>query len=301
MISLREAQSDVELAAWAAVKAVVVPNEPVTPEELRRTDEPGRLLLLAERDGATVGHGIAARSSFVGRAFVLPRVLPDARRSGVGTTVLEALCLHAVALDLAELQTFVDVGDPDGLAFAFRFGFVDVDAQLEQVRVLDEEIPPPMPSGITIVAVADRPELLEASFALAREAYADMPLPGPIEVTLEEWLRDEATLPEASFVAFAGDEIVGYAGLLRRGGAVREAEHGLTAVRSGYRRRGIASTLKRAQLTWAARNGIERLVTWTQRGNEDMQRLNASLGYVTRSKLLTMRAPRDRVLELLAN
>jgi hypothetical protein len=63
----------------------------------------------------------------------------------------------------------------------------------------------------------------------------------------------------------------------------------------------VGGRFNRAELAWAAGKGIERLVAWTQRGNEDMQRLNASLGYATRSKLLTMRAPRDSVLELLAS
>ena len=34
-------------------------------------------------------------------------------------------------------------------------------------------------------------------------------------ISLEDWLADEATLPEGSFVALAGDEIVGYSGLCR--------------------------------------------------------------------------------------
>ena len=33
------------------------------------------------------------------------------------------------------------------------------------------------------------------------------------------------------------------------------------------------------------------LVTWTQKGNEAMQALNASLGYENRSRVLTMQGP----------
>ena len=118
-----------------------------------------------------------------------------------------------------------------------------------------------------------------------------MPLPWPIAVPLDEWLREEATLPEGSFVALADDEIVGYAGLREYGGDATAAEHGLTAVRRSWRGRGIATALKSTQVAWASANGVERLVTWTQRGNEDMQGLNERLGYVVAAQSVTMAAP----------
>ena len=41
------------------------------------------------------------------------------------------------------------------------------------------------------------------------------------------------------------------------------------------------------RLHWAAHNGVAELVTWTQKGNEAMQALNHSLGYVDKSKVIT--------------
>ena len=75
------------------------------------------------------------------------------------------------------------------------------------------------------------------------------------------------------------------------------AEHGLTVVRRDRRGRGVARALKQAQLEWAAEAGVARLVTWTQKGNEAMQALNRSLGYVDRSKVITFRG-RCRVIRL---
>jgi mycothiol synthase len=60
-----------------------------------------------------------------------------------------------------------------------------------------------------------------------------------------------------------------------------KAEHGLTVVRRDWRRRGLASALKERQIAWAAANGVQELVTYTQTGNESMQAVNARLGYVT--------------------
>ena len=81
----------------------------------------------------------------------------------------------------------------------------------------------------------------------------------------------------------------GYAGLLSWNDDDTRAEHGLTAVDREWRRRGLATALKRRQLAWAAANEIRELVTWTQTGNEGMRSVNEQLGYVTRTVSLSMR------------
>jgi mycothiol synthase len=69
------------------------------------------------------------------------------------------------------------------------------------------------------------------------------------------------------------------------------AEDGLTVVRRDWRRRGLATTLKRMEISWAAANGYREIVTWTQRGNEGMRSLNERLGYEYRDVSVTMVAP----------
>ena len=58
----------------------------------------------------------------------------------------------------------------------------------------------------------------------------------------------------------------------------------------GWRGRGIATSLKRATLEFAAEAGIRSIYTWTQTGNEAMRALNERLGYVYRSVSITVRA-----------
>jgi len=290
-MSLRRVESGADHEAWATVKSAVIPGEPVTGEEMRRLAKPERLLLLAEAGGAAVGCGIASPSSFAGATFVGPRVLPEARGQGVGALLLEALADHAAALDRPTLVAHVDGADARSLRFASRFGFTEFDREVQQTRSLGDEPDVKPPAGVELVSIAERPALLEQAWRqVAMEAYAGLPLPEPIEVPLDEWLGEEATLPEGSFVALAGGDVVGYAGLLRFDAKPAVAEHGLTAVRRDRRRQGIATALKRAQIAWAAANGLRELVTWTQRGNEDMQRLNGRLGYLVTSESLTMRA-----------
>jgi mycothiol synthase len=293
MTALRVVESPTDLETWAEVKSSVVPNEPVTAEQLVATDEEGRLLLLAENDGVAVGCGIAAPSHFGGRAFIAVRVLAEHRRCGIGTELLRSLSAHARSLGREGVNAFVYADEPHSIAFAEHFGLVEADYQLEQVRAIGDEPAPELPEGIEVVSLADaRDELLPAVWhAVAVEAYADLPLPGEVTYKLDEWLREEGSRPEGSFAALENGEIVGWAGLSVHANGDATAEHGLTAVRRDRRGRGIGRVLKRSQLHWAAQSGVVELVTWTQKGNEAMQALNRSLGYVDKSKVITFQGP----------
>ena len=287
MIELRVVSADADYETWASIKSRVVPNEPVTAKQLKDQAEDGRLLLVASLDGEDAGCGIGARSDTRGRAFLAARVLPQHRRRGVGAELVRALVEHAGALGPASVSGFVDAAEPGSIAFAERYGLKQVDFQLQQVREVGDEAAPEL-RGIDLVALGDRRnELLRAAWPVAEEAYADFPVPGELGFTLEQWLRDEATVPGGSFVALELGDVVGYAGLVEHADDAT-AEHGLTAVRRDRRRRGIARALKRAQLHWAAQNGVSTLVTWTQQRNDAMQALNRSLGYRDAGKVLTM-------------
>src|SRR5437773_4352536 len=148
MIGLRVASTPVDLEAWAELKSRVVPNEPVTAEQLAATDEPGRLLLLAERDGMLAGCGIAALSNFGGRIFIAARVLPEHRGHGVGRELVRALTEHGRGLGRDGINAFVDAEDSAALAFVRSYGLREVDYQLEQVRPVGDEPPARMPDGI---------------------------------------------------------------------------------------------------------------------------------------------------------
>lgn len=288
MTRIRAVASDADLEACLEIWNRITPEEPASLElaRARLEREPRRLYLLAERDGALLGCGFAGPSQTEGRGFVSPRVLPHARRRGVGTMLLGELLAHLTRHGLESVSAHVDGDDAGSLAFADRFGFVEVDRQVEQVKTIGDEPAGAPPPGVVFVTVAERPELLRDAYGLAVEGYADMATPDPVTITLEEWLEEEATVPEGSFAALAGDELVGWSGLCRRADGC--FEDGLTVVRRDWRRRGLALALKRAELAWAAANGVAEIVTWTQAGNEGMRALNERLGYVTRHVSRTM-------------
>ena len=282
MIELREATSDADLEEWRRVRVSVLPDERApTLQELRAW---GRFLLVAWLDGKLAGSGMAGASDSPGRGFVAPRVLPEARRRGVGTTLLRALAVRLEGDGFA--LAGASIADPGSFGFAQRFGFEEVNREVEQVRLIAEEQAPRLPPGVEIVSVAERPQLWRRVHKeLAAQAFEDMAFPEPLEVPLERWEGTEwISWPEATFVALASDEVVGTAGLQRDADRPDRAENGLTAVRRDWRGRGVASALKRTTLAFAAVNGIREVFTWTQRGNGDMRRLNEHLGYETRSE-----------------
>lgn len=292
MIAVRPVETDIDLEAWAELKSTVVPNEPVTAEQLRASVEPERKLVLAELDGKLAGCGIADRSSFGGRAFIAVRVLEEHRRRGVGTVLLHELADYARSLGLTGVNAFVYADEPHSIAFAESFGLLDVDYQLEQVRAIGDEQAPSVPPTIDLVSLEGRrDELLDAAWPVALAGYEDLPIPGGVTYKKETWLREEGTRPDGSFVAFENGEPVGYAGLNEHANGDATAEHGLTVVRRDRRGRGLGRLMKQAQLHWASQTGVVELVTWTQRGNEAMQALNRSLGYVDKSKVITYQGP----------
>ncbi len=282
MIELRACTSNADYEAWLAVRRAVLPNErTATLEELRMAIKAGDLHLLAHLDGELAGSGLANRSD-TGLAHLAPRVLPHKRGRGVGGALLRRIAEHANDQGYAAASSHVDGHDQASIAFARKFGFDELRRQVEQVLALKKSTAPPRTlDGVEFVSISERPDLLRAAYPLAQQGYADMPVDG-LDIPLEDWLRDEATLPVGSFVALAGGEIVGYAGLMHWPGEPQKAEHGLTVVRRDWRGRGLASALKEREIAWAAANGIGELVTWTQTGNEGMQCVNERLGYVIR-------------------
>jgi GNAT superfamily N-acetyltransferase len=151
-----------------------------------------------------------------------------------------------------------------------------------------EPSPSALPDGVEVVTIGERPELLREAYPLAaQEGYADLAVEGEVVIKLDDWLRDEATYPDGSFVGLVEGQIVGYSGLMRHDNP-GVAEDGLTVVARAWRRRGLARALKERELAWAAANGIREVVTWTQRGNEGMRKVNESLGYDYRTVSLKM-------------
>ena len=279
--------TDDEYQAWRAVRLAVVPDERCsTLEELRAQDSSDRLLLLALMEGRVVGSGMADRAETAGVGFAAPRVLSDSRRVGVGSALLRALAEHCDGLGLSVLRGHVDEGS---LAFAHRFGFVEVDREVEQVRAVgDEPVPSAPPDGVEVVEASQRPGLWADCFeTFGKEVLADFAVYTPLQISAEQW--NTSWTGDPMFLALYDGEVIGCAGLTRDTDRPERAENALTAVRRAWRGRGVAAHLKRRTLHWAAsNNALDVVYTWTQAGNAPMLRLNEHLGYVTTRNSITV-------------
>ena len=215
------------------------------------------------------------------------RVLPEHRGQGVGTRIYEALSEHARTLGRESLWGRVREDDAASRDFVRNRGFREAGREYEVV--LDtahaEAVPEP-PAGIELVSLAERPDLERAVYEVDCEVGADVPRPEgddfegqPFDRWREQYLEGPGAVPDAMIAALAGDAVVGYTGLRRRGASSPVAENMLTAVRREWRRRGIATALKREQVARARAAGIEQIFTTNDETNAGMRGVNARLGY----------------------
>lgn len=272
--------TDEDYEAWRRVRIAVIPYERTqSVAELREDDTPERLLVLAREDGVVVGHGMANRAESARSGSVIPRVLPEHRRRGVGTALLHRLVEHVEELGYPMLRSGAD--DEESLAFARRFGFEVVNREVEQTFSIDGPVvQTTRPDGIEAVTAQERPGLWAAAYErFGLEALAGFAVDTPLDVTPESWVR--SWLADPMFLALHDGEVVGCAGLGLDPDQPTRAENGLTAVRGDWRGRGLAVHLKLLTLAWAADHGITEVYTWTQDGNAAMRALNTRLGYAT--------------------
>jgi GNAT superfamily N-acetyltransferase len=281
-LTIDPATTDAELEALLDVRRRATPEDVVTLENLRfNLDRKPDLVYLVARAGDEPV-GCAVVEAWTGLAVGHIVVVPDRRRSGIGTALLEDVRKRARGLRRDTLQGEVRESDPESREFLEHRGFVQVGGEkavaLDLSGIEAPEIDPP--EGVRIVTRVEEPDRLDEMYAVGVQADEDIPGSEGVQ-TFEQWKAHEidrpTRRPELCFIALAGDEVVGYAALQVFGD---EAHHGLTATRRDWRRRGVASALKRAEIAAARRAGFRRLLTESEERNEPMRRLNEKLGYV---------------------
>jgi mycothiol synthase len=287
---IRRAESDADLAAYCEVWNAITPREPTALEDVKRRLErqPERLYLVALQEDEVVGLGFCGPSQTPERTAVVVGVLPEHRRRGIGSELLDRIVVYAPELERPQISGMVFEDDPDSIAWVTNRGFEEYGRQVELSRELSaSEAEPQAPNGIELIELHESRH--EEAYGVWAECYPDMPLSPPIPApTYDEWLEEEVSGP-VTFVALDAGRIVGAAALFERVDGL--AEHGLTAVRRSHRGRGIATALKQALIHWSAEHGVRELTTWTQDGNAAMQAVNLKLGYRPRPAVINVWRP----------
>ena len=300
VIEVREIGEN-ELERWIAVAGAARRGRVGTVEDYvdwRRQAE-DMAWFLAEIEDADVGAGLAhvGWHSPPGIGTAEAYVLPGSRGMGVGFALYRELARWVAERGCIELESSVLEDDPESLTWAENRGFREVGRTSTLVLDLTEIEEPAIdpPAGIEIVSWAERPQLAAALYDVACEAYPD--IPGEEDSRLdsfEDWLSKDmqgsGDRPEATFVALAGAEVVGYAKLSLSSARPEVAMHDITAVKRAWRGRGIAGALKRAEIAWAKRQGYTRLETVNEVRNEPIRRLNERHGYRVEPGVVVVRA-----------
>jgi mycothiol synthase len=298
-IRIEHPEADEQVEAWAEILHAVEGLR-MDVAELRHSFVQDResLWALAYLDGKPAGLGVGRPSSIPGEHYAAARVLPEVRRHGVGSALLNAVAEHARGADAKQLWGRIRADDTESLAFAERRGFTEVGREWDVVLDLSKVTPGAAdpPPGITLVSFAARPDLIPDVFAVDNEVTVDVPAHGAHEpMSYEHWARENlegpGAMPEACFIALEGEQVVGYTALRRYGADSPEAENRLTAVRRPWRRRGIATALKRAQIEAARAAGIERISTTNDELNVGMRGVNERLGYEPEPERVVVSGP----------
>jgi len=287
-IRLEKPDSPPQYDAWVRIMARVSGQEFGAEELIHAVETDVKSAwILAYLDDEPVGTGVGRPSSIAGSQYSMSRVLPEYRRQGVGTAILLELSQRARQSGHTSLWGRIREDDPESRRYAQRRGFEEVGRDYEVVldlAAVDTSQQPP--AGLEIVSIAERPDLVQAVFEVEVEVAPDVPrLPGHSHepVPFERWsnfyLEGPGAMPQALVVALLDGEVVGYAGMRRRGSTSRTGENLLTAVRRPWRKRGIATALKLAQIQRARGAGIEQLFTTNDETNVGMREVNKRLGY----------------------
>jgi mycothiol synthase len=296
MIEIRPCADEADEQASLEIYNTVWPWDAVTMGEVRSFASQAREYADFLGPGGSVAVGIMPTRPDV--AYVLLTVLPEARCNGLGNTLYQTVSGWLAERGVHEIDAPVPEDDTHSLAFAERRGFHEVERNGRMILDLTQLDPPPVdpPGGIEITTWAERAELARGLYDVACEAYPDVPgdrdrLMEPFEDWLAHDMQGSGDLPEATFVALDGHEVVGYAKFSLTAAQRTTAHHDMTGVKRAWRGRGVAGALKRAQIAWAKQRGYERLATQNELRNEPIRRLNERLGYRPAPGRVTMRGP----------
>jgi GNAT superfamily N-acetyltransferase len=300
-MEIRQATTDAEIETLVAVHNAVHPNDLIGLAEMRSTESQVEemVFLIAWEGDRAVAAGDTGLLFQQPEPFAHTWVLPDERRRGIGTAMYSWISEYARSKGKDVLEVWVEGSQPDGVDFVRKRGFTEIGRELRVSLDLTTIEAPVVtaPEGITLTTWAERPDLIHGIYDVAVEATPDIPGDEEDEIEpFEDWLAHEMAAgpgdrPDATFVALAGDEVVGYSKFSLSDAQPTVAHHDLTGVKRAWRGRGIARALKQAQIAWAKQNGFERLETRNEERNAPIRKLNADFGYEPSGVRMLFRGP----------
>jgi GNAT superfamily N-acetyltransferase len=305
-VRLREFQER-DYARLAEIEAAIDPESVASAESLRERDTIDEPRIRVRRFAAETPTGLLVGAgrvmhiwfNFHPRKYMLHiRVDPAWQRHGIGTLLLSRLLAELQEWHATLVRTDTRESYLSTISFLEHRGFSEwrrrwtsvleiASARTDSLRNGDRRV---AGSGIRVTTYAT--EQHRRGDALAHDVWqledfifrAD-PNNGPEGegMSFERFVATELAcseaLPDANFLAYAGDQLVGVSRLARdrnRPGALDQA---FTGTHPEFRGRGIAQALKLRTIEYAQAHGYREIHTTNDSTNDPMLHINAAIGF----------------------
>jgi GNAT superfamily N-acetyltransferase len=256
----------------------------------------GRKRWVAELDDVVVGTATARRGPDR-QVIVAVEVHRAYRGRGVGNALLRAIL---VAFPDAGALTAVCDHDPTSIAFGAKRGFVPEGVHwLWSVDPRTVAAPGPVPAGLTAVTLdtlSDLHMLLDAHNAAAQDDPSGVTRTYTLEEFQDNWWRSPDNAADLSWALIDGaatPPVIAAFTSMQVDRPRGRAWSSMTATRSEYRDRGLATWVKRRSLVALAAANITEAWTANDASNAAMLAINESLGYRPAARSLRLRCRLD--------
>ena len=299
--------TEADYAGYVALKRRVWPHEVVTEasqrdaDARRDTSQFHERLLIREGGGTIAAADVHSLpfSADVHRFGFMVIVDQPARRRGIGTALYRHIVDDLGLGRVAGWEAAAWEGDPSGSAWLRHLGFDLVSTHRMSELSLDtvdtstfgQVIDSVRSTGVALRSFSEflatsadaAEELYQLAIELSRDVpwYQDVAKP-PLEVWRKEFIDSDLILTDASTVAVLDGHAIGQSALMKDPHDPSILRTGLTGVRTGYRRRRIATAMKMRAIEQARTrpggDGGLRIVTGNASDNP-MLGLNRGLGF----------------------
>jgi GNAT superfamily N-acetyltransferase len=262
------------------------------PDSDPNPDEP-RLLVRSRKGDLLAFAGLRAQPWMlhVRKRGLQMLVHPEWHGQGLGSELLVRLEDAALDLGVRGLVTTVLTTRQETLKFLTARGFQELDRYwtltYDLHRGPEPTIPAELPDGMRAESLAVLRDEDEACFrkyhalwvAVAMDQPNYDPATAPPVEEFCRWMGQRQRLLHGTFVALDGDRYVGMSMVQTREPKSKALLQNITGVLRDYRRRGIATALKRRVIQYGREWGAEQVVTQIDHHNDAMLALNEKLGF----------------------
>ncbi len=271
---------------------------------------------IAEHDetGEMLGYGSIEQTIYLPRYRLFLFAEPRWLQAGVGELLLnrltddlrEAGAILVWHRNYAEQTAVLEFLTERGFAETYRLWDLRLNLNERDFSAFDLAQEQFAERGLTITTFSEEsardPEALRKLHEFLNTVKADDPqrqpyMPAPYEAA-EQWRASKAFLPDAAFIAKAGDRYIGFTDLIRYELLPGGIAQGFTGVAREYRRQGVATVLKLRAIEWARAQGCQTIRAFIYPSQPAALALNEKLGFRRAHGYVTLEQMIERTVTL---